>query len=108
MSILVHTVRRHTQTRSPKPSLSHTHARPAPPLTHTQGVGGLPEADCGEGGEGGERRSHRRRSRGADVILPAYIYIIQPSTYIYIYISLAVDDVVRDYRSMAGCEASYA
>ena len=39
-----------------------------PPNTHTCQEGGLPEADCGEGGEGGERRSHRRRSRGADVI----------------------------------------
>ena len=48
---------------------------PPPPHTHTQSVGGLPEADCGEGGEGGERRSHSRRSLGADVIFPAYIYI---------------------------------
>ena len=41
----------------------------------------LPEADFGEGGEGGERRSHGRRSLGSDVIFPAHIIY----RYIYIY-----------------------
>ena len=55
-------------------------------LTHTFGVWDLPEADCGEGGEGpgGEGRSHGQRSRGADVVLTARDII-----YIYIYIYMA-------------------
>ena len=66
--------------------------------THTCGVGGLPEADCGEGGEGGERRSHGQRSRGTDVVLTAQdiIYI-----YIYIYVQPAATFAERCVRVCA-------
>ena len=47
---------------------------------------GLPEADFGEGGEGGERRSHGRRSLGPNVIFPAHIIYIYIHTSQRIYI----------------------